>query len=294
VSGPTDRPTRLQRATATATIALPSGATASVEDQRAQVVAAAQLAVKELPFSSADVQGLPEHDLDLSWTETDGGVQLEVHLRAVTALDPGPHALAAANAAAITLVDGLGVEGATIGEVALTSAGPSFAERIEDATAVVLVLSDTVAAGKKPDTAGRSVADRLEAAGFTLAAYEVLSDDPDGLATRLDHWLAEAPQLVVTVGGTGLGPRDQTVEVVQPRLTTEIPGLMEAARAYGQARTPYAMLSRGVAGLIDTTVVVTFPGSRRGAEETLDAILVGLIHLIDVVRISRPHAGGYE
>ena len=106
--------------------------------------------------------------------------------------------------------------------------------------------------------------------------------------------LAAKPDLIVTVGGTGLGPRDNTVEVVRPLLTTEVPGLMEAARAFGQARTPYAMLSRGVAGLAGGTVVITFPGSRKGARETLEAVLAGTIHLIEVGRMTRPHRDGYE
>ena len=68
---------------------------------------------------------------------------------------------------------------------------------------------------------------------------------------------------------------------------------MEAARGFGQSRTPYAMLSRGVAGLIGNSFVATFPGSRRGAEETLAAVLPGLIHLLEVCRTTRPHEGGY-
>lgn len=160
--------------------------------------------------------------------------------------------------------------------------------------AVVIALSDTVAAGKKPDTAGRAVADGLIEAGFELLGYEVLSDEPAELDARLDHWLAQRPHLLITVGGTGLGPRDKAVEVVKPRLDPEIPGIMEAARAYGMTKTPYAMLSRGVAGLIGTTIVATFPGSRGGATESLEATVVGLVHLVDVIRKSRPHAGGYE
>ena len=131
-------------------------------------------------------------------------------------------------------------------------------------------------------------------AGFDVAAYEVLPDEPARLEACLRHWLAQRVELVVTVGGTGVGPRDMTVETVRPLLDAELPGLMEAARAFGQARTPYAILSRGVAGLSGNSVVCTFPGSRRGAEETLAAILPGLAHLIDVCRIARPHVGGYE
>lgn len=169
-----------------------------------------------------------------------------------------------------------------------------MARRHPDPSAVVLVLSDTVAAGDQKDTAGQSVADALGAAGFRIAALEVLPDEPTELMVALERWLLQHPELIVTVGGTGVGPRDRTVETVKPMLTMEIPGIMEAARAYGQARTPFAMLSRGVAGLIGTTIVITAPGSRRGATETMEAILEGIVHLVDVVHVKFPHEGGYE
>jgi molybdenum cofactor synthesis domain-containing protein len=121
----------------------------------------------------------------------------------------------------------------------------------------------------------------------------VLPDDPERLTARLLELVEGRADLIVTVGGTGLGPRDRTVEAVAPLLTTELPGMMEAARSFGQDRTPYAMLSRGIAGLVGSTLVVTFPGSRRGAEETLAAILPGLVHLLDVLRTARPHDDGY-
>jgi molybdenum cofactor synthesis domain-containing protein len=160
--------------------------------------------------------------------------------------------------------------------------------------AVVIVLSDSVSSGAKSDTAGKAVCDALATAGFEVSGYEVLSEDAGVLEAGLRKWLADRPELIVTVGGTGVGPRDKTVETVKPMLTMEIPGIMEAARAYGMTKTPYAMLSRGVAGLVDTTIVVTAPGSRGGATETMEAIIEGLVHLVDVVHVKFPHEGGYE
>ena len=128
-----------------------------------------------------------------------------------------------------------------------------------------------------------------------MAAYEVLPDEPAQIAARVSHWLSEGVALIVTVGGTGVGPRDKTIEAVRPLLVTELPGLMEAARNFGQQRTPYAMLSRGIAGLAgQNSVVMTFPGSRKGAEESLAAVLPGLVHLIKACRWGQPHRGGYE
>ncbi|MDP1795440.1 MAG: molybdenum cofactor biosynthesis protein MoaE [Acidimicrobiales bacterium] len=160
--------------------------------------------------------------------------------------------------------------------------------------AAVIVLSDTVASGSKQDTAGAAVVERLKGIGFDVVHYEVLLDEPAQLSQRVEDFVDDDIELVITVGGTGVGPRDITVDTIKPLLTTELPGVMEAARAYGQARTPMAMLSRGIAGLIERTVVITFPGSRKGAEETFDAIGAGLPHLVEVVRKNRPHPGGYD
>ena len=158
--------------------------------------------------------------------------------------------------------------------------------------AAVIVLSDTVAAGRKPDTAGRSVVDTLEQAGFEPIHYQILPDESEQLKSLVLE-LSKSYACVITVGGTGLGSRDITVETLQPLLKREIPGLMEAARSFGQKRTPYAALSRGVAGYIDRSLVITFPGSRGGASESMAAILPALVHLIDVSQ-DVPHAQGYQ
>jgi molybdenum cofactor synthesis domain-containing protein len=149
-----------------------------------------------------------------------------------------------------------------------------------------------VAAGRKPDTAGRSVVDTLEQAGFEPIHYQILPDESEQLKTLVLE-LSKSYACVITVGGTGLGSRDITVETLQPLLKREIPGLMEAARSFGQKRTPYAALSRGVAGYIDRSLVITLPGSRGGASESMSAILPALVHLIDVSQ-DLPHAQGYQ
>lgn len=159
-------------------------------------------------------------------------------------------------------------------------------------SAAVIVLSDTVAAGRKPDTAGRSIVDTLEQAGFEPIHYQILPDESEQLKSLVLE-LSKSYACVITVGGTGLGSRDITVETLQPLLKREIPGLMEAARSFGQKRTPYAALSRGVAGYIDRSLVITFPGSRGGASESMAAILPALVHLIDVSQ-DVPHAQGYQ
>lgn len=159
-------------------------------------------------------------------------------------------------------------------------------------SAAVIVLSDTVAANKKPDTAGRAIEEGLRAAGFAPISYQVLPDDPGALLAAVRTELAAGTALIATVGGTGMGPRDITVDTLRPLITREMPGVMEAARAFGQRRTPYAMLSRGIAGVSGMSLIVTFPGSRNGARESLAALLPGLVHHYDCFR-GAPHPGGY-
>jgi len=159
-------------------------------------------------------------------------------------------------------------------------------------SAAVIVLSDTVAAGRKPDTAGKSVVETLTEAGFDPIHYQILPDEADQLKALVLE-LTQSYACIMTVGGTGIGKRDITVDTLEPLLERKLDGLMEAARSFGQKRTPYAAMSRGVAGFIDRSLVVTLPGSRGGASESMAAILPALVHIFDVCR-DLPHPGGYE
>jgi len=301
------KPTTLRMARAEARLCVPLEALALVRARtvdKGDVQEAARLAgimaVKRTPDLLPHCHPLPILDADVACTVEAEGLHFEARVRSVAATGVEMEALTAAAAAALCAYDMLKphcsqekmrIEGIRLLEK--TGGKSQFHERLaQPVSAAVVVLSDTVASGKKPDTAGRAVARALDAAGFAPIGYEVLPDEPALLAARLQAFKGEGIGFVATVGGTGLGPRDRTVEVVRDLLTTEVPGLMEAARSFGQARTPFAMLSRGIAGFAGNTLIATFPGSRRGAEETLAALQPGLIHLLDVFRGAR-HRGGY-
>ncbi len=154
----------------------------------------------------------------------------------------------------------------------------------------VLTISDRCAAGQMTDTAGPAVAEMLRRAwpDSELAAA-LLPDDEDTIAAKLEDFAGRGAALVLTAGGTGLGPRDRTPEATSRVIDREAPGLAEAMRARGAERNQYAWLSRGVAGLCGSTLIVNLPGSKRGAEESIENILPLLRHAIEVAAGGQSH-----
>lgn len=151
-----------------------------------------------------------------------------------------------------------------------------------DVKCAVIVCSDSVSAGTKQDLAGKAVIERLKQSGLNTSSYKIIPDEFDVIQNTVKQLSEEGFGLVIFTGGTGLSKRDVTPEAIEPLIERNIPGIMEAARNYGQERTPYAMLSRGVAGFIKSTLVLTLPGSTRGAEETMDALFPYIIHIFKV------------
>jgi molybdenum cofactor biosynthesis protein MoaC len=142
----------------------------------------------------------------------------------------------------------------------------------------VLVCSDSTAAGKREDKSGRIIVELLESMQAEVRRYTVVPDEKTLIQQQIREWVAEDIQFIFTTGGTGLGPRDHTVSAVKEMLERDADGIAEAMRVYGQMRTPMAMMSRGVAGSIGETLIVTLPGSSDGARESLEAILPAVFH----------------
>ena len=150
--------------------------------------------------------------------------------------------------------------------------------------AAVLVISDSTFAGKREDRSGRVIMEFLEKQPVEAKVYEVLPDDEERLAGRLRE-LADSGEvrLVFTTGGTGLGPRDRTPEATLKVLDRTVPGICEAIRRHGKERTPYAMLSRGEAGVRGECLIINLPGSSNGARESLEALFPGLLHIFPMM-----------
>ena len=152
--------------------------------------------------------------------------------------------------------------------------------------AVVLTISDRCSKDEAQDTAGPAVAECLkESLNAHIYRAEILPDEQEVIAGRLKHYCdGHSIDLVVTAGGTGFAPRDVTPEATRGVIERPTPGLDEAMRAASLAKTPHAMLFRGVSGICGSTLIVNLPGSRAAAVENLGAIVGALLHGMDKLR----------
>ena len=292
------KPRHVHRARAEATVEVPVGLEEEVDSPvvfeavRLTGVMAARRSGEFLPDTAA--AELTDVDIDCEMRE--GAVEISSFVRGVSRADLGSRALVAVNAAATALVDrfsesadGFRLEGAQIVGLGGGLQGLDY-DFDPPVRAAVLVVSDAVASGNKEDRAGRIVreaVDELGACGVHHERGDVVGDEPEAIESRIAEWCAEGVDLIVTVGGTGLTHTDATVETVEPMIERSIPGLMEAVRDYGQEQTPLAFMSRGVAGLIGDTLVVTLPGSTGGAREATQAVFPAVLHTFVTLRKSR-------
>lgn len=242
------------------------------------------------------------HPMPVEHTSVDHeieGMEIRINVTVGTIYKTGVEveAMHGASIAALTIYDMLkpidkGIEIRNIKLLEKKGGKSSFKESLDrPIKAAVLVVSDSVSAGKKEDKAGKAIMAKLESLGVELTKNDVVPDEVDQIRTMVQGYLDEKIDLIISAGGTGLGLRDHTPEALAPLIEKEVPGLMEAARNYGQDRTPYAMLSRGAAGMNGDSLILALPGSTKGAQESMDALFPALLHIFRVRDIAYRHEG---
>ena len=145
----------------------------------------------------------------------------------------------------------------------------------------VLTLSDKASRGERIDESGRLAAEMLDEEGFTILRQEIVPDDRPKIIETLREWVDNVGlSLIVTSGGTGVSPTDVTPQAMEEVLDYEVPGFAEAMRAESLKKTPHAMISRAMAGVRGTCLIINLPGSPRGVRENLSVILPALKHAV--------------
>jgi molybdenum cofactor biosynthesis protein MoaC len=219
----------------------------------------------------------------------EGGVRFTTEVRAVWKTGVEMEAMVAASAAALTFYDMVKAidESMEVHDLRLLgkTGGVSVSPQSRSFSVSVLVISDSTARGERKDESGRLIREFLESLEVSVRHTLVVQDDASMIEQEIIRQCdEERVDVVVTTGGTGLGPRDVTPEATRRAISRERPGIEEFVRAYGQERTRTAMLGRGVAGVRGNTIVVNLPGSPAAVRDSLPLVFPWVFHGVDMIR----------
>jgi len=149
----------------------------------------------------------------------------------------------------------------------------------------ILTISDKGWRGQRYDASGQTIRDQLSSLDSRVVRYEVVPDEKDVIASKLTEWADEGSiDVILTTGGTGLGPRDVTPEATLAVVDRVVPGLTEAMRAETFSKTPFALLSRAVAGIRGSCLIINLPGSPKAVRECLEVVLPVIPHAVEIIK----------
>ena len=212
-------------------------------------------------------------------------IEVDVEVKSIWKTGVEMEALSGACIGALTIYDMLKPIDDTlfISSVKLVEKSGGIAQfKIKDGNKIragVIVVSDSVAAGKRVDKSGKFIVKTLKDRSIDVVKYQVVPDDSSVIEELLIKYSDDLHlNLILTTGGTGLGPRDITPESTRKVIEREIEGIAEGSRAYGQRRTPLSMLSRGIAGVRGKSLIINIPGRLNAVSESLEFLFPGLEH----------------
>lgn len=250
--------------------------------------AAGLLGVKKTPDLLPDCHPIPIEFTGINYEIE--GLEIKIFLTVKTIYKTGVEveAMHGASIVALTMYDMLKpidkhVEIGTIRLDHKKGGKSSFKVDAGGLTALVVVCSDRISSGIGTDASGEIILSKIEKFGIGTSKI-IIPDEVEKIVSVLNSANAD---LIIFTGGTGVGPRDVTPESILPLLDLRLNGVEEQMRSYGQARMPYAMLSRSIAGIKDGKIVLALPGSTKGAAECIDAVFPHLLHIFKVIEGNR-------
>jgi len=243
-------------------------------------------AVKNTASVIPDCHPMPIEYTGITFECLKDSVQIEVTVKTIYKTGVEVEAMHGASIVALTMYDMLkpidkNVEISTVKLLHKKGGKSDHIIKSNDLKIAIIVCSDSVAAGKKEDQAGKIIVRKLEKLGLTIAQYTIIPDEIETIQNQIGQ--LQNMDLVILTGGTGLSNKDVTPEAVIPLIDRRIPGIEEAIRSYGQQRTPFAMLSRSVVGFKGNTLLMALPGSAGGAAESIDAVFPSVLHLFQLL-----------
>lgn len=247
-------------------------------------------AVKNTALVIPDCHPLPIEYTDVKYKIDNLNIKINITVKAIYRTGVEVEAMHGASVIALTMYDMLKPidKDISINEIKLLNkiGGKSdFKDEYRnDIKAVVVVCSDSIFKGTKEDKAGKIIISKLEESDVQIKDYIIIPDEINDIRNIINENTKDNLDLIIFTGGTGLSPRDITPEAILPLLDKEIPGIVEAARSFGQDRTPYSMLSRSVAGVKDQTLILALPGSTKGSRESMDALFPSLLHIFRIFK----------
>jgi cyclic pyranopterin phosphate synthase len=297
----THKNSTLRKAVATAKVHTSSLETiAAVEQRRVPkgdvfefARAAGLLGIKKTSDVIPDCHPLPIEFASITYSVSDLDIVIRVEVHTIYKTGVEVEAMHGASVAALVMYDMLKPidKGVVIEQVRLEqkTGGKSDLKSLElQLKVAVVVCSDRVSSGEKLDSAGKFIVSALPKYGLECSSYQVIPDEVAQIQQLVLDYVQQEFDLIIFTGGTGLSDRDVTPEALTPLIDRNIPGIMETARHFGQLRTPYAMLSRGIAGFIKETMVLTFPGSEKAVSEYVSSLFPSILHVFEVKKTD-PH-----